>query len=233
MKLLLALSFISLTLSSSFLRPLENKQDYDMYVFAIQWGVTMCLSGGDDCYKKLEQIPKNEMSIHGLWPNREDGEKMEECNTGTQIEIVDDGSDVFEFMHTYWPSLAKPDTEFWGHEYNKHGYCYSEEIGDTDYDYKKYFAKAQEVFQENKLNTLLTDAIGFGQGECTLSYTELMEKIGGIIGDDTFVITCSYISGKHYLAEIRVSFDMDFNIRSNVIQGSCPKQKPIYIVYRD
>ena len=77
--------------------------DYDMYVFAVQWGRTMCLSGYEGCDEKVLQIPKNKISIHGLWPNKKSGAYLPDCNQGTEIEIVDDGSDIFSFLHTYWP----------------------------------------------------------------------------------------------------------------------------------
>ena len=60
---------------------------YDAYVFAVQWGKTMCVSGGSSCEKKLSNIPKNHMSIHGLWPGMKSGARIADCNQGAAISI--------------------------------------------------------------------------------------------------------------------------------------------------
>lgn len=234
MKYILLTAIISVCLTSSFLTREKNKQDYDMYCFSIQWGETMCLQKGGSCYEKLEAIPANKLSIHGLWPNRQDGSRLDDCHTGTDIPIEDDGSEIFQFMNQYWPSLTGPSETFWTHEYNKHGYCYSEEIG--DYDYKLYFEKAREIFQRDNLENLIIDALGDHPGEeISVSKSELLEKINSIIGgDDSAHLVCTKINKKYYLSEIRLNYDLDFNfIEDTLSGGACTDSNPIIIKFRD
>ena len=44
--------------------------EYDIYVFSIQWGYTMCLKNKNSvCLENLKNIEKYHLSIHGLWPS--------------------------------------------------------------------------------------------------------------------------------------------------------------------
>ena len=71
---------------------------YDIYVLAVQWGSTMCLTSGQTCYEKLKQIPRHSMSIHGLWPSLSTGSSLADCNSGEDITVLDNGSDTFLTM---------------------------------------------------------------------------------------------------------------------------------------
>ena len=204
--------------------------DYNMYVFAVQWGKTLCLQGGSSCESKLANIPKNEMSIHGMWPSLISGARLPECNQGKEISIVDDGSSTFISARKYWPSLTGPNEKFWNHEYNKHGYCYSNAI--QDFDYKKYFQKTLDVFQEKKINTLILDLFGEQSGNYAVSLSELKSKLNEKLGGEYYSLVCKNISKKQYLQEIRFSLDLDFNYMENNASSTCSGKKDILIPYR-
>ena len=204
---------------------------YDAYVLAVQWGKTMCVSGGSSCEKKLSNIPKNHMSIHGLWPGMKSGARIAECNQGAEISIVDDGSATFLEARKYWPSLNNnANTVFWGHEYNKHGYCYSNRI--KDFDYKKYFQRTIDLLKEKHINTLILDTFGEQSGEYKVSFKDLKNKIKNKLGGDYFSVVCKTISKKQYLQEIRISFDDNFNYIKTSSGGSCNTGKDVIISYR-
>ena len=46
---------------------------------------TLCLQS-DDCEIKIKDVPKNILTIHGLWPSIV-GQKLVEFNTGKKIDI--------------------------------------------------------------------------------------------------------------------------------------------------
>lgn len=204
---------------------------YDMYVFAVQWGKTLCVSGGSACETRLANIPKNHMSIHGLWPSLKSGSQISTCNTGTQVSIVDDGSSTFISARKYWPSLTGANTDFWNHEYNKHGYCYSNKIG--NFDYKLYFKKALDVFTSKKINTLITDTFGTQSGEYAVSLSTLKSKLTSKLGGNYYALVCKTISSKQYLQEIRISLDLNFNyMTSSLSSSTCSSSKNVIIYYR-
>ena len=89
---------------------------YDIYVLAVQWGSTICITKGETCYEKLKQIPVHSMSIHGLWPSLSSGATLPDCNSDNLIDIIDNGSETFLKMRKYWPSLTGTNKEFWDHE---------------------------------------------------------------------------------------------------------------------
>ena len=201
--------------------------EYDMYVFAVQWGRTMCLSGYEGCDEKVLQIPKNKISIHGLWPNKKSGAYVPDCNQGAEIEIVDDGSDIFSFLHTYWPSLNQNTNEyFWGHEFNKHGYCYSE-------DYKEYFEATKDVFFEKRIGDIITDIWGNQVGNYSIPYNEFTSKLTERLGGQYFTPKCKQFNGKYFLSELRLSFDLDFNYIEAKLGNSCKSGKDVVIPFAD
>ena len=125
---------------------------YDIYVLAVQWGSTICITKGETCYEKLKQIPKHSMSIHGLWPSLSSGATLPDCNSDSLIDIIDNGSETFLKMRQYRPSLTGTNKEFWDHEYNKHGYCYNMKYEIDEEQYELYFEKVFDIFLGLKIN---------------------------------------------------------------------------------
>ena len=110
----------------------ETFQDYKMYVMSIQMATTLCLQS-KECDKIIKDVPKNILTLHGLWPSIE-GSKLKDCNVGKQIDIIFEDEDFNSKMQKYWPSLYGPSKTFWDHEYNKHGYCWVMKYKKTDPD---------------------------------------------------------------------------------------------------
>lgn len=188
---------------------------YDMYVFALQWGKTMCVGGDSSCNSKLSAIPKNEVSIHGLWPSLKSGAKMSDCNSGSSISVKSDGSSVFNSMKTYWPSLnSNTNEKFWTHEFNKHGYCYSK-------DYKTYFQKAMDVFKGKNLHRLILNAVGSQSGNYSISVSDLKTKLNNVLGGKYYGLVCKSSGGKKYLSEIRITMDTNFSYIKSTLSDSC------------
>ena len=217
----------NLNLQSSNAAPWEL---YDYYFFALQWGASMCAKTGKICYEKLKSVPRHEVTIHGLWPSLLKGKNLPSCNSGQTIKIKDD--EKMKEIRIYWPSLnGNANTVFWEHEYNKHGFCYNKRLGFDGNDYHKYFDKALELFKSKQLNRLIINAVGEHVGEKKFSYNDLYGGIRKILGGDYFQITCNTINKKQYLAEIRIGFNLNFELTKITKGSGCSNKKDIIIEF--
>ena len=216
-----AISFVSQILA-------ENPWDeYDSYVFALQWGYTMCLKNKQStCLEKFKSIEKYHLSIHGLWPGLSNGQMLDECNQGDKIKVVNDGSETFKIMEKIWPSLNGPNEKFWTHEYNKHGFCYNKRLNIDVENYKIFFDKTIELYYDLNLSTLIKDAVDIQNGDVEIDAVELSNILKENVGGDYFRLICSKIDGKNYLNEIRFAFDSDLNLIEGMNQpGNYCKDK--------
>lgn len=190
MKTLLLLSLLVCSLTFN-LR--STKQYYDAYVMAVQWPNGYC--SGANCKGKDANVPKNIMTIHGLWPGLINGNMLKDCTSG--VKIVDDGSSLFQNMRTYWPSFSKSNVDFWTHEYNKHGYCMVEEYGWSGY--KNYFQFVLDLHSRT-YRDLFRNAFAGYSGTTVISYDTLKSKIQSVIPGATINMRCTggYISELYF-----------------------------------
>jgi ribonuclease I len=205
---------------------------YDIYVLAVQWGSTLCLTKGDICYEKLKQIPAHSVSLHGLWPSLSSGAYLPDCNSGDAIDIIDTGTETFLKMRQYWPSLTGTNKDFWDHEYNKHGYCYNMKYDIDEEKYDFYFARVLDLFFDLKINTIITDIVGdLEDGEHALP-DDFNDKMDQRFGANTYSLRCTKYGGKYYLQEIRFRLDLDLKLTTKgKSQASCPTGQPIIVNY--
>ena len=176
----------------------STKQEYDSYVMAVQWPNGNCKAY--NCYGKDANVYKNKLTIHGLWPSLKSGKYLLDCTSG--VNIVDDGSDLFKDMKQYWPTLSKNTNEyFWGHEYNKHGFCMVEERHWLDYnDYFSFVLGIHKRFY----NDLLSNAFPNRLNETfTITYDEMKKAIQKVVPNATFQMLCknNYIKEFYFYLE--------------------------------
>ena len=176
----------------------QTKQSYDSYVMAVQWPNGYCKA--KSCGGREKVVPKNSMTIHGLWPSLKSGAQLNQCTNG--VKVVDDGSSLFSNMKTYWPSFSKLNKDFWEHEYNKHGHCMSEYKGWGSY--KQYFNYVIDLHLRT-YKSLISRA--FSSGEPTVSYDELVKKVRNIIPGAIINMKCT--SG--YISEFYFYLDLNMN----------------------
>ena len=209
---------------------LQDFQDYNMYVFSIQMTTTLCLTSPKVCEDKMETVPKNVMTIHGLWPSVI-GEKLEDCNTGDQIDVIIKDEDLQLKMQQYWPSLKGGDKSFWDHEYNKHGYCWVqkyEKDGPED-----FFGMTMALYEKKGLDKIILNG-GFEiePGTQSFDYDDLRDKLSGVVAHN-FDMHCTNYNHKQYLIDIYIYLDLDFeSLDSHVGTTSCNKSKPINLIFR-
>ncbi|KAK5141903.1 hypothetical protein LTR04_002424 [Oleoguttula sp. CCFEE 6159] len=99
-------------------------------------------------------LPRNTWTLHGLWPDFCNGSFTQYCDLSRQYDpspspnttnglpngtVVppykgpDIGTflqpfgkgDLLAYMNKYWISQGSPNADFWGHEFSKHGTCFS------------------------------------------------------------------------------------------------------------
>jgi ribonuclease T2 len=158
---------------------------------AVQWANGYC--SAVSCGGKDSVVPRNAMTIHGLWPSLKSGKYLDECTSG--VIITDTGSSLFLNMRKCWPSFSKANTEFWAHEYNKHGYCMTEEFGWSGYE--RYFQFVMDLHLKS-YKDLMTKAFSGYSGTKTITYETLKSAIQRVIPNATINMKCN----KEYITEL-------------------------------
>ncbi|XP_010265111.1 PREDICTED: ribonuclease 1-like [Nelumbo nucifera] len=123
-------------------------EGFDFFYFVQQWPGSFCDTRTGCCYPQTGK-PASDFSIHGLWPNYNNGSYPSNCDYRNPFNprMI---SDLRIRLEKTWPSLACPRSEmlrFWSHEWIKHGTC-SESI----LNQRAYFITALNL--RNKVNLL-------------------------------------------------------------------------------
>ncbi|KAF5368614.1 hypothetical protein D9758_002208 [Tetrapyrgos nigripes] len=75
--------------------------------------------------------PTDSWTIHGLWPDNCDGTFTENCdpsrNQNDITSLLQDAGagSTLDFMNEFWVDINGQNEQFWAHEWNTHGTCYS------------------------------------------------------------------------------------------------------------
>ncbi|XP_073130616.1 intracellular ribonuclease LX-like [Henckelia pumila] len=187
--------FISITLSAV----LCSSQDFDFFYFVQQWPASYCDSRSSCCYPTTGK-PADDFSIHGLWPNYDDGKWPSNCQRQSSLD-QSQISDLINRMHKDWPTLACPSADgirFWGHEWAKHGTC-------TSLDQHTYFQVALDFKKRANLLRILENA-GIRPGHF-YSMESMKQAIEDAVGYTPFIECNVDSSGNHQIFQVYMCVD--------------------------
>jgi ribonuclease I len=212
------------------LRDQNDYESYDMYVLSIQWENTICQH--PKCHNRTRA--RNIFTLHGLWPGFTSQKEMRDCNTGDKIDVRIRG-DILEKMEVYWPSYTSPNEEFWNHEYNKHGYCFTKRHDKPDE--QAFFKSTIAIYEEYALDQLMTHSVGdmVTDDEIEFEYDELVDALHSARDDLLFVVHCLRRNHKQYLQEVHIYFDVELNPLEKYRPGrsNCDMDDSIFVPFEN
>ncbi|KAK4481594.1 hypothetical protein RD792_012496 [Penstemon davidsonii] len=176
----------------------SSLQDFDFFYFVQQWPPSYCDSRHSCCYPTTGK-PNEDFTIHGLWPNYNDGKWPSNCDQTSlhKSEI----SDLMSKMQKDWPTLACPSADgmkFWGHEWGKHGTC-------SSLDQHSYFQAALQLKDNSHLLQVLRNA-GIRPGNF-YSVESIKKAIEEGVGYEPFIDCNVDASGNHQLFQVYLCVD--------------------------
>ncbi|GCC17927.1 hypothetical protein chiPu_0017735 [Chiloscyllium punctatum] len=138
--------FLPLIIAIVFLQTSDCKNhQWHSLSLSHHWPQTVCLMASEAC-----KVPQNidYWTVHGLWPK---GDEL--CNKTWHFEIQN-VKDILPELKLWWPDVLHPNsTQFWKHEWEKHGTCAAtlQSLNTQE----KYFSKTLDLFHKTDLNSVL------------------------------------------------------------------------------
>lgn len=204
-------------------------ENFDIFVFAVQYSPNICVEKGKPCLDILEKKKYYKAGIHGLWPSYKSGIIPQECNLGKDIEIIVEHNQ--EYFNNYilpkWFSLFNTDDYFLTHEYNTHGYCYNKNINKNVGDYEVYLNKTIDIYDQYNFSSTFDDIIdNLSPGEHVIDKSELLLKIENKFRKKSFVLRCNKYNNKLYLTEIHFTLNKHFELTSDAnLKDTCQDEQ--------
>lgn len=228
--------------SSRFLMDeLEPYQKYDFYVYSFSWSDSFCrtIAGTpasiQDCYNRISKLHyKRVFRIHGLWASMKDGSNLNSCNTGKYITIPDSDEEPYVTMSEIWPSLNKNgEKDFWAHEYNKHGHCYT--LRNNFASFTPFFKKSVELYNQFDMLHLMDKAFHARAGDrIAISYQNLEDKFSSILGGVFFEFECRFENGEQLFYELRIYLNLNFSsLNGFKYNKGCKKDKDLVFYFEN
>ncbi|XP_039045387.1 ribonuclease 2-like [Hibiscus syriacus] len=196
-------------------------REFDYFALALQWPGTICHRTRHCCSCCRSKNSPTEFTIHGLWPDYNDG-TWPSCCARARFDVKEI-SPLMDALEKYWPSLYCSRSStcfsgkgiFWAHEWEKHGTCSSPVIQDE----YTFFLTALNVYFKYNVTKILNEA-GY------VPSNSERYPLGGVVSaiEDSFRATPEVICSKHDVEEIRLCFYKDFKPRNCLAsKTSCPK----------
>ncbi|GAB2226365.1 hypothetical protein Droror1_Dr00022169 [Drosera rotundifolia] len=209
----------------------SQQREFDYFALALQWPGTVCRGtrhccSSNACCRRSNDL--NEFTIHGLWPDYNDG-TWPACCSNSRFDIKKI-STLHDALNHYWPSMScsSPSTchghkgSFWAHEvtvnqqlYQKHGTCSYPVIRD-EYD---YFLRTLNVYFKYNVTSVLNEA-GY------VPSNSEKYPLGGIVSaiENAFHATPLLVCSKDAIEELHLCYYKNFEPRdcAHSSKSSCP-----------
>ncbi|KAK7362329.1 hypothetical protein VNO77_04439 [Canavalia gladiata] len=195
-------------------------KDLEFFYFVQQWPGSYCDTKRSCCFP-LKGKPESNFSIHGLWPNFNDGSYPSNCNIAQNPFKPSKITDRIQRAQRSWPSLncagpkktankSSDNTMFWKHEWDKHGTC------SGSLDQHEYFEVALNLKDRIDLLQILQNK-GIKPDGKFYSVVNITQAIKQATGFEVGLTCNSDPSGNRQLNEIYLCVDKS---ASNFIE--CP-----------
>lgn len=192
---------------------LSYQREFDYFNLALQWPATYCRNTHKCCKQSgccRESGPPQYFTIHGLWPDYNDG-SWPSCCSKSNFDMHEI-STLRNELDKYWPTLScgSPSTchghkgSFWAHEWEKHGTCASP----VTHDEYNYFLTTLNLYFKYNVTEVLSEA-GY-----TPSNSEKY-PLGGIVTaiENAFHQSPTIQCSGDAIGEIHLCFYKDFKPR--------------------
>ncbi|KUF70774.1 Ribonuclease DdI [Phytophthora nicotianae] len=168
----------------------------------------------------VESVVKSELTIHGLWPNYNDG-YVSCCNPSSTV--VNDPYNAADFaaaqstllatMGEKWVDATQATTyeslcEIYNHEFQKHGLCYAADGDDYISAAVTYFTATLKT--ADRISSA-TEQINKWAAQSTPQTT--LAEIEALY-DHSVMVLCSAVDGNNQLSAIRTCYEKPTNITS-------------------
>ncbi|CAG9322326.1 unnamed protein product [Blepharisma stoltei] len=168
----------------------NNAGPADYYVLSLQW------KPSSDCAKTDSCAPgylTQDFSIHGLWPNRLDGNHPFCCHPTDHFVP---SQDLEKELVKYWQSFKDDQLSFWDHEWAKHGTC-------------SLFKTPEDYFRGGLMLFKQVDPEGiFNKFDIQPGESHNVKEYIDALGDDAYpVCRRDKQTGETILSEVRYCFD--------------------------
>ncbi|KAJ3132066.1 ribonuclease T2-like [Physocladia obscura] len=210
-------------------------------VLAVQWLPGYCRAIKDRCsHNLLHRIPKRKFTIHGLWPDNCSGFQVSDCDPkrayhDTAARIAE--SLIYDNMTANWVSYKGDKesdyNEFWGHEWAKHGTCYSLSdkkcVGNEKAaDVEKFFSDALYLSSKYNVYNALENSQIIPSPTAIYKSEDIKNAITAEFGDLSIGLICK----GPYLTEIRLGLigtgGGDAKNGNIYLPSTCPRYGVVY-----
>ena len=174
--------------------------NYDMYIFSRSWIPSFCKFNTQNiCNGNHSNY--NKFTIHGLWPNWNNGSWPQYCsNSSLDYNMFDT---IVPDMSLQWSDNFKPSWKLWNHEWKKHGTC---AVGNLYIkNSNDYFISALWLNMRMNINYIIKK-YNIIPSNIRPYYKKELEDIF-----DSSLI-CKKYNGKYILTEIRNQISLNFSI---------------------
>jgi ribonuclease T2 len=193
--------------------PNENagSQSWDYLLFVQTWPGTACA----DSRCTSEQVP-HRWTVHGLWPNRNDGGWPEYCSSSfnrTQI------ADLVPRLEKVWVNLwhSNNDVHFWRHEWQKHGSC-AKSVDRLD-DEHAYFTYGLLLSEKVNVMAALASKNIVPSLDAMYHEAEIVDAIKTTFGVIPRVACYTSTNGTHMLQNIMLCINKDLQMMDCPMKG--------------
>ena len=151
-------------------------------------------------------------TLHGLWPNRDDGSWPQCCNRSYPFNY-DEIAPIIQSVERVWYDTMHDQqnaSSFWGHEWDKHGTCWASPFAASERD---YFQQCVSLHDSMKLTQWLANA-GITPADPSQT-TYMRDQFVGAIQQNlghSPLIKCTNLNGNTVIENVAVCLDKSFQV---------------------